>query len=217
MYTVDLHAHTRFFHGFTGRPTAFDPIGANLLALSARFHGMDGVALTNHDYYSDFGTVLDEPRFIPGVEISTTDGHALVVGPDPPARTTPGQLTPQEVVTMAHQADCAAIIPHPYRRSSVRESGADFDAVEVNGKHPRNVEYVRDLADTLNLPIVGGSDAHYPFEAGRAYTTIDAPHLTPESVVTAIRNGRVEPRVRDDTMDRILRWGYRHVHRYRRG
>jgi predicted metal-dependent phosphoesterase TrpH len=217
MYTVDLHAHTRFFHGFPGRPTPFDPLGANLLALSARYHGLDGVALTNHDYYSDFETVLDEPKFIPGVEISTTDGHALVIGPDPPARTTPGQLTPDEVVTIAHEADCAAIIAHPYRRGSVRESGADFDAVEINGKHPRNIEYVRNLADSLNLPIVGGSDAHYPFEAGRSYTAIDSPDLTPESVVNAIRNGRVEPRVRDNAMDRILRWGYRRVHQYRRG
>lgn len=189
---------------------------AVLLALSARYHGIDAVALTNHDYYSDFDPVLDRPQFIPGVEISTTDGHALVVGPDPPARTTPGQLTPEAVVTMAHEADCAAIIPHPYRRSSVRDSGTDFDAVEVNGKHPRNVEHVRNLADSLDLPIVGGSDAHYPFEAGRAYTAIDTPDLTPESVVEAIRNGRVEPRVRDDAVDRVLRWGYRRLHRYRR-
>lgn len=213
MFAVDLHAHTRFFHGFPGRPTAYDPVGANLLALCGRFRGLDGVALTNHDYYTDFDVVPDEPQFIPGVEVTTTDGHVLVLGPDPPTRTTPGEATPREVVTMAHEADCAAVIAHPYRRSSVRESDAAFDAVEINGKHPNEIRRVRDLADRLDLPVVGGSDAHFPFEAGRAFTEVDAPTLTPESVVTAIRDGRVAPRIHDGRLDRIVRRGYRYVHR----
>lgn len=217
MFTVDLHTHTRFFHGFRGRPTPFDPVGANLLALFGRWRGLDGMALTNHDYYRDFDTAIGNPTFIPGVEISTTDGHALVVGPDPPSRTTPHELTPEDVVAMAHEAGCAAIIAHPYRRSSIRESGARFDAVEINGKHPHTIERVRELATTLELPIVGGSDAHYPFEVGRAATTIDTPTLTPKSVATAIREARVEPRVRDTQLDRLVRGGYRYVHGELRG
>jgi len=216
MFTVDIHTHTRFFHGFGDGPTAFDPIGADLLALCGRWRGLDGAALTNHDYYTDFGTVSGEFRLIPGVEITTTEGHVLVVGPDPPARTVPGELTPQEVVTLAHDADCAAIIAHPYRRSSVHESGADFDAVEINGKHPGNIERVRDLAETLDVPVVGGSDAHFPFEVGRAFTAIDAEAPSPASAAAAIRSGRVEPRVRDGVMDRVIQKGYRYVHRYLR-
>lgn len=215
MYAVDVHTHTRFFHGFDGRPTSFDPVGANLLALFGRWQGLDGVALTNHDYYADFATVTATPVFIPGVEVTTTDGHALLVGSDPPSRTTPGDLTPREAVTLAHESGCAAIVAHPYRRSSVRDSGAAFDAVEVNGKHPHDLERVRKLAADLDLPIVGGSDAHYPFEAGRAFTAVDAPDLTPEAVVAAIREGRVEPRVRGGFVNRFVRAGYRHVHRSR--
>jgi predicted metal-dependent phosphoesterase TrpH len=214
MFTVDLHAHTRFFHGFRVGPTPFDPIGGTLLSLYGGWKGLDGVTLTNHDYYADIDTVANGVQFIPGIEITTTDGHVLVIGPDPPTRTRPGALTPREAVSLAHERGCAAIIPHPFRRGTVRDSGADFDAVEINGKDPKRIERVRELADALDLPIVGGSDAHFPFEAGRAFTRIDAARLTHESVVDAIRDGRVEPYVRGSRADGLLQAGYRCVHRY---
>lgn len=212
MFTVDLHAHTRFFHAFRGRPTAFDPIGAQLLALWSRRYDLDGVALTNHDYYADFDPIVNRPLLVPGIEITTTAGHVLVVGPDPPSRTDPGSLTPAEVVERAHDRGCVAIIAHPFRRSRVRESGADFDAVEINGKHTDHIGRVQELSETLELPIVGGSDAHFPFESGRAATRIDATELTPETVVTAIRKGKVEPRLRESRVDGLMQTGYRYVH-----
>ncbi|WP_458209662.1 CehA/McbA family metallohydrolase [Haladaptatus sp. NG-SE-30] len=210
MFTLDLHTHTRFFHGRDRAAELFDPVGVRLLALTARYRGLDGIALTNHDYYRSFAT--SAVRTIPGIEVSTTKGHVLVVGPDPPTRTEPGTFTPKETVELAHERDCAAIIAHPYRNSTVREVDANFDAIEVNGKHPRTEEWVRTLAERHDLPLVGGSDAHYPVEVGRAYTAIDADVLTPESVVEAIRDGRVEPRVRRDTFDQGVRRLYRKVH-----
>jgi hypothetical protein len=93
-------------------------------------------------------------------------------------------------------------------------SAADFDAVEINGRHFDRLGQVRELAETMDLPVVGGSDAHYPFEAGRAFTLIEATKLTPESVVDAIRDGRVEPVIRDWHRDRIMQTGYGFVHRY---
>jgi predicted metal-dependent phosphoesterase TrpH len=216
LFDVDLHAHTRFFHWAEGRPTPFDPVGARALAAVSRWRGLDGVALTNHDYYSAFSVGGETPVFLPGIEVSTTRGHALVVGPDPPAYTEPGALTPREVVSMAHDAGCAAIVPHPYRRGTVLETEAAFDAVEINGKHPSSAAQVRRLATDLDVPIVAGSDAHFPFEAGRAYTRVDADELTPEAVVDAIRDGRVEAKVARGTSQRLLRRAYHHVHRVRR-
>jgi predicted metal-dependent phosphoesterase TrpH len=222
VYAVDLHAHTRFFHGHERAAQFFDPVGVRLLAGAARFRGLDGVALTNHDYYRAFDLSDGEPasgvgedRFaatIPGIEITTTQGHVLVVGPDPPRRTTAGELTPEEAVELAHDRDCAAIIAHPYRNSTVRNVEAEFDAIEVNGKHPRTEEWVRRLADNHDLPMVGGSDAHYPIEVGRAYTRIDADELSPEAVVEAIREGQVAPRVGRGRVNRAVRWFYREIH-----
>jgi predicted metal-dependent phosphoesterase TrpH len=117
---------------------------------------------------------------------------------------------------MAHERDCAAILAHPYRNSSIRENPVPVDAVEVNGKHPRTAREVRSLAEEWELPVVGGSDAHFPFEVGRAVTRIDADALTPESVVAAIRDGRVESEVHEGSFHRALRRGYRYLHRFKR-
>lgn len=213
MYAVDLHAHTRFFHGYDRLGAMFDPVGVQLLAAAGRYRHLDGVALTNHDYYRDVAPVdAIDVAPIPGIEISTTDGHVVVVGPNPPRRTEPGALTPEEAVDIAHDRGCAAIVAHPYRNSVVRESDADFDAIEVNGKHPRTWSRVEALAERLELPLVGGSDAHYPIEVGRAYTAIDADELTPEAVVDAIRDGHVQPHVQRGRLNKIVRMFYRRIH-----
>lgn len=226
MFAVDLHAHIRFFHGHRALGDRFDPVGVRLLARVASWRGLDGVATTNPDYYTPFdrveGSASVERRNIPGsratiisgIEVSTTHGHVLVVGPDPPRETVPLEYTPAEVVEMAHDRGCVAIVAHPFRNSTVATLvEVPFDAIEINGKHPRTQPLVERLARKRDLPLVAGSDAHYPFEVGRAYTLIDADELTPESVVAAIRDGRVDVRIARRPVDRLLRRGYRAVHR----
>ncbi|EMA38511.1 PHP-associated domain-containing protein [Halobiforma nitratireducens] len=215
MLAVDLHAHTRFFHGRRRLGDRFDPYGYRALASVIDRRGLDGVATTNHDYATQFSeTTGSTVTTIPGIEVSTTHGHVLVVGPDPPTETVPLEYTPAEVVELAHERDCAAIVAHPYRSSSVLEAFPDvpFDAVEINGKHPRTRPLVESLASEHDLPIVAGSDAHFPIEAGTAYTLIDADVLTPTTLVEAIRDGRVEPHVASGPFERLLRRGYRRVH-----
>jgi len=213
VFALDLHTHTRFFHQFPARPTLFDPVGARLLAAVAVRQGLDGVALTNHDYSASIS--LDGLVTIPGIEVSTAAGHVLVVGPDPPTVTNPDALDPETVVDLAHDRGCAAIIAHPYRDSTVRDVDAAFDAVEVNGKHPRDRPWIEGLAADRDLPMVGGSDAHYPVEVGRAYTLVDAETLTPASVVAAIRDGRVEACVSDWPPHEFVRRLYRVIHDWR--
>jgi predicted metal-dependent phosphoesterase TrpH len=216
VYTVDLHAHTRFFHGHRALGDRFDPLGVRLLTGMAARRGLDGVATTNHDYYTPLDPSPDVAT-LPGIEITTDRGHVLVVGPDPPAATKPGALSPREAVALAHDRDCAAIVAHPFRNSTVRElEDVPFDAIEVNGKHPRSQPLVEELAAERELPLVGGSDAHYPFEVGRAYTVVEADRLTPESIVAAIRDGRVRATVSRSGFDSLLRRAYRTIHRRKR-
>jgi predicted metal-dependent phosphoesterase TrpH len=212
VYDIDLHAHTRFFHGRRRLGDAYDPLGVRLLARVARARGLDAVVTTNHDYYRAFDPEIAGVAVLPGIEVSTTMGHVLVVGPDPPRETEPGTLEPAAVVEMAHARGCAAIIAHPYRNSTVQEVDAGFDAIEVNGKHPRTREWVERLAEERGLPMTGGSDAHYPVEVGRAHTRVDSADLTPESVARAIRTGSVEPRVDDWLPYRLIGRFYRYVH-----
>lgn len=211
--TVDLHAHTRFFHGFESLAPAYDPVGARLLARMAQYRELDAVATTNHDYYRDLHGGGADVTLLPGIEVTTSRGHVLVVGPSPPRLTEPGALTPEQVVDIAHDRGCAAIIAHPFRNSTVRESDADFDAVELNGKGTESVERVREFAAARELPLVGGSDAHVPIEVGRAYTRVDAAEPTPEAVVDAIRAGAVEAHVEDTPVQRAFRSVYQFLHR----
>lgn len=213
MFALDLHTHSRFFHGWPGTPTPFDPVGARLNAAVARVRDLDGFVLTNHDYCyrSSVGMAL------PGIEVSTTEGHVLVIGPNPPARTEVDELTPHELCDLAHENDCATVLAHPFRHGSALDSGADFDAVEINGKNPEHIEQTKALAERLDLPLVGGSDAHYPVEVGRAYTHVDAEELTPEAVADAIREGRVTAMTRFSRFDSLVDRAYTRIHQVRHG
>lgn len=212
VFAVDLHVHTRFFHGHETAAAYYDPVGIEMAGLVGRLRGLDAVATTNHDYHRHLGDAAGLPT-IPGIEVSTTKGHVLVVGPDPPAETEPGALTPAETVAMAHDRGCAAIIAHPFRNSTVRETDVGFDAVELNGKSPQNWGRAREVAARFGVPLVGGSDAHYPVEVGRAYTLVDVDALTPEAVVDAIRSGSVSVEMAFGPVAKALRHGYSAIHR----
>ena len=215
MAKVDLHTHTRFFHSFTGRRSWFDETGARLLVATARSRGLDAIAVTNHDYHTEFDFDTGSLTILPGIEVSSTDGHLLVVGPDPPEWTNPGEMTPGEVVDLAHRGECAVIMAHPFRNSRIREMDVAVDAVEVNGKESRAPELVPDLAAERGLPLVGGSDAHFPNEVGRTFTTVDADQVTPETMVEAIKDDRTGFRVVERPQDRYLRRIYDIIHRLR--
>lgn len=213
MYDCDLHTHSRFFHQRPEVAPAYDPVGARLSLWVARRRGLDGVAVTNHDFFRPETIVADD--CLPGIEISTSRGHLLVVGPDPPTRTRPGELTPDAAVDLAHDHGCVAIVAHPFRNSTLRDCDADFDAIEVNGKHPEYRRRIEAIARDRDLPMVGGSDAHFPFEVGRVSTRIDADRLTPAAVVEAIRDGRVRPVFRGGPLTRTLGAVYSRIHRVR--
>ncbi|WP_416838650.1 PHP domain-containing protein [Haloferax sp. DFSO52] len=210
MFDCDLHTHSRFFHFEPEVAARYDPFGTRLTLEVARRRGLDGIAVTNHDYFEKETVV--SPNCLPGIEISTTAGHLLVVGPTPPTRTRPGELTPTQAVDLAHEHDCAAIIAHPFRNSTLRESDADFDAIEINGKHPEHRRRIETIARDRGIPVVGGSDAHFPFEVGRISTRLDIDSFTPEAVVDAIMAGRVQPQFRDGPLLRGLGAVYSKIH-----
>ena len=201
MYAVDLHTHTRFFHGFERLGRRFDPVGVRLLARVARARGLDAIVTTNHDYYREFPEVAGV-AILPGIEVTTARGHVLIVGPDPPERTEPGALSPHEAVELAHERDCAAIIAHPFRNSTVRASDADFDALEINGKGTESYDWVQRLARERDLPLIAGSDAHYPVEVGRAFTVVEEP--ADVGSTSTDRSGRSGLATQSDQPTRIL-------------
>jgi predicted metal-dependent phosphoesterase TrpH len=185
---LDLHVHT------VSSPDAHTKIDDLPEIIRAR--GLDGIAVTEHDNFDppDFSEVL----IVPGVEISSRDGHVLALGVK--ERIPPG-LPADETIKRIHDQSGIAIIPHPYdpvsERVKIAHLKARPDAVEtINADalsfHISNWLARRD-ARKFRLPEVGGSDSHIPQSIGDAYTIIDSPNRDVKVVLEAIKAGKVHP------------------------
>jgi predicted metal-dependent phosphoesterase TrpH len=183
----DLHVHSRYSDGC-------DDVNAILRAASNQ--GLDGISITDHDtLQGSFKArkLIKETQMdmilIPGVEVSTSEGHLLVLGVE--EMPVLGR-SPEETVDEAHDLGGVAIVPHPYhpfRHSLGRIPRCD--AVEVyNSRHLFGIANARAYLEArrLNLPMVAGSDSHFAATVGLGVTVIDAEDA--DSALQAIRSGR---------------------------
>ncbi len=185
---LDLHVHT------AGSPDAHTKI-ENLPEIM-RARGLDGLAITEHNKFDPPN--LPDVLIVPGVEISSRDGHILALGVK---ENIPSRLSADETITRIHDQGGVAIIAHPHDPVSSRVKIADLkvrpDAVEtVNSDalsfHISNWLARRD-ARKFELPQVGGSDSHIPESIGDAYTVVDSNSRDVRGVLEAIKAGRVHP------------------------
>jgi predicted metal-dependent phosphoesterase TrpH len=160
---------------------------------------LDGVAITDHDTVQGALKLVNnrEIIIIPGMEVSTLQGHVLAFNVTEPV---PSNLSVLETIEKIHELGGIAVAAHP----SVMLKGLrirmykdlNFDAVEVINAAAfpffLSTRLNQRMAVNLNLPQTGGSDAHYAPEIGLAYTLIDA---SPEmgEIAEAIRKGATVP------------------------
>ncbi|MBC7085227.1 MAG: PHP domain-containing protein [Methanomethylovorans sp.] len=192
---LDLHVHTRFSKDSNADIDA--------LIYYAKKNGLDGFAVCDHDVIeggpftvqraSELGSDL---LIIPGVEITTSEGHLLALGIN--ESIAPG-LSPAETIKQARAQNAVVILPHPFKITSHGigyVEGLDVDAVEVLNSRcltdgPNNK--ARKTATLLGLAQVGGSDCHVPEMIGMSYTEIDVKERSLSAVLDAIREGKVKP------------------------
>ncbi|MFW6111089.1 MAG: CehA/McbA family metallohydrolase [Thermoproteota archaeon] len=187
---LDLHVHTSYSYDSL--------IAPEHLIFYAKKRGLDGVAITDHDTMDGTSEVPSAHDFlvIPGIEISSLYGH--IIGLNVKEKVPPN-LGVQETVDRIHKAGGLAIACHPLSLFRERITGfitADFDAIEVlnSSSFPfvYSVNYSQRIASRLELPSVGGSDAHYGPEIGRGYTVVQSESRI-DSVIQAIKNGLCSP------------------------
>jgi predicted metal-dependent phosphoesterase TrpH len=133
---------------------------------------------------------------IPGIEVSTRQGHLIVLGV---TEVIPSGLDVGETAEIARSLGAVLILPHPYHvwRHGVarkRKAGmAIVDAVETFNSRfivgSANRKAAR-IARRLNKPCVGGSDAHNARFVGFGRTFVEA-ELTVPAILQAIRDGKV--------------------------
>lgn len=176
---------------------------------------LDGFAICDHDTIEGGFTCAEKAQelglqitVIPGVEISSSKGHILVLGAK---KDIEPFLSPEETILRARKLGGTVIIPHPFKRSSHgigSFEGLDIDAVEVfNSRCLFNGANRKALleAERLGIPAVAGSDSHIPKMVGQAYTEIDASENTVEAVLKAIQEGKVAPAGKNTPTPIILR------------
>jgi len=162
----------------------------------SRQRGLDGIAITDHNFLcsrSADGTIT-----LPGIEISSADGHVIGLGLSHPVKR---GLSADETISEIHGQGGVAIIPHPHDllRSSVNPDRLLVrpDAIEVFNASSmiHKVTWKKALASAkrASLPMVAGSDSHIPQTVGTAFTIIDSFSYKPEAIIDGIRKGAVTP------------------------
>ncbi|MFB6267824.1 MAG: CehA/McbA family metallohydrolase [Halodesulfurarchaeum sp.] len=193
---MDPHVHSRASYD------GHEPV--ELILAHASEIGLDGVVITDHDRIEASLRAAElAPEYgllgIPGVEVSTADGHLIAVG----VESIPEPDQPIDRTTAAiRDRGGAVIVPHPFQRSRHgvrRRKVPDADAIEVynsmlfTGYRNRRANV---YAERHRYPKVGGSDAHYLPNLGRAYTEIaltepvdDVGGIAADRVIERIREG----------------------------
>ena len=191
MLTCDLHVHTNYSKD--GESTVEEIIRA------AEVAGLDAIAITDHDSVDGAKKALaceTSVLVIPGIEVTTKQGHLLVLGV---SEIIPAGLDVETTVAIARRMGALLILPHPYhvwRHGVARRRKAGMmvvDAVEsfnsryIVGSANRKAERI---AMKLGKPCVGGSDAHNARFVGFGRTYVDAEKNVP-AILDAIRAGNV--------------------------
>ena len=186
---LDLHVHSMYSDDAMGTPKE--------IMKSIKQKGLQGFALTDHNTVD--GAVKASKKLsskdfiiIPGIEISTKDGHLLGLNVK---NTIPKGLSVQRTVDLIYEDGGIPIVPHLYRNMSgikkekLLKINHKIDAIEVyNGcSQPKTNSKTAQVAKKLKLGGTGGSDSHMPQYAGYAYTMIHTSNLSIDSIITEIR------------------------------
>ena len=157
--------------------------------------GLDGIAICDHNTIEGSLRAIQRAMelnlsliVIPGIEISTSDGHLIVLGirenilPDLPV---------SETIMIARQKGAVVIAPHPFKKNSIGYAAKDADAIETFNSRCLfgENEMAKELALSLGKPEVGGSDSHLLSAIGLGFTQIDA-YPSESSVLDSIRKGK---------------------------
>jgi predicted metal-dependent phosphoesterase TrpH len=198
-WLADLHMHTNASDGF--------PAVRDLLDYVADQGRLDVIAITDHDTLESSLWAYERRagypfELVPGVEVTSRDGHILGLWI---TQSVPRDLSVEETVAAIHERGGLAVIAHPYEifvhyRAAWRYLRqpevllqAGIDAIEVHNSGaptPGGNLLSRRLAQNLQLPMIGNSDAHTLTAIGCGVTRFEG--HTAVDLRKAIENGQTK-------------------------
>jgi predicted metal-dependent phosphoesterase TrpH len=212
----DLHIHSNF--------SSDSSLTVDDILMQAVKKGLDGIAICDHNTVEGSLQGIKRAReldlsllVLPATEVSTTEGHIIVLGV---RENIQPNLSPLETINVAHSKGGVVIAAHPFKVRSIGfVDGMEMDAIETFNSRCIFGENIRakEMARSLGIPEVGGSDSHMLATIGLGYTHIDA-EKDEGSVLTAIREGRTGSGGRVAPLYvvviQVMRGVFRRLHRF---
>ena len=187
MLKLDLHLHSKYSDDGMGSPR-------EIIQLIKK-KGLDGLAITDHNSIEGSLKALKiAPKdfiVIPGIEVSTTDGHILGLNIK---ENISKSLSIEETVEKIIEIGGIPIVPHLFRNMSgikdenLKKIHKKIPAIEVYNSCslPKTNIKTAKIAKKYNLGGTGGSDSHDLLYAGYAYTIVDTTDKTIDSIISEI-------------------------------
>lgn len=198
LHRFDFHVHSWYSPDAADAPEA--------LIEAARARGLSGIAITDHDrtgahdYLRQQGLERADGQpvngflVVPGVEVSTAEGHLLCLGVILPVRK---HRPAAEVVEEVRQLGGVAVPAHPFDGWRAGISPPTLDALPVQHLEVFNAavtsrrynEEARSYAAGRGWIGLAGSDAHHASAVGTATTGLELAELSLGAVLEALRKG----------------------------
>jgi predicted metal-dependent phosphoesterase TrpH len=187
----DLHVHSKC--------SPDSRLSLEVIISRLSYAGLKGFALTDHNTVAGHAELAQmqskhpEYLFLPGIEISTVEGHLLSYG----IRETPPLHAPLvETIEWVTTHGGEAVLSHPFRPThgvgrKLAET-APVVALETRNSHNSEIANLRaeEVAARRHLGATGGSDTHTTYDVGRAYTGFDPSVATVDDLLEHLRRGR---------------------------
>lgn len=195
-WKVELHSHTHYSKDSLVRPEAFIE--------ACRRRGINRAVVTDHNtaYAGLHMARLAPDLIIPGEEIMTPQGEILAFFVK---ETVPPMLSPAETIRRLRGQGAFVSVSHPFDRlrkgawllDDLLQIVDQVDAIEVFNARclfPQDNARAHAFARMHGKPGTVGSDAHIPFELGRATLRID-PFDGAEGFAAALPGAAYETRL----------------------
>ncbi|MCK5031511.1 MAG: PHP domain-containing protein [Thermoplasmatales archaeon] len=187
MIKLDLHVHSQYSGDAIGSPKD--------IIKSLKKKGLQGMAITDHNTVEGgLKAVKIAPKdfiIIPGIEISTADGHMLALNVE---KNIARNLSIQETVEKILEQGGTPIVPHLFRNMSgikkeklktIRQKTSTIEVFNACSMPKTNLKIAK-IAKEFNLGGTGGSDSHDPAYAGYAYTVVDTTDMNDDTILSEI-------------------------------
>jgi predicted metal-dependent phosphoesterase TrpH len=191
MIKLDLHLHSKYSEDGNGSPKEIIKI--------LKKRGLQGMSITDHNTLEgNLKALKVAPKdfiVIPGVEISTLDGHIIALNIN---ETVEKNLSIEETVDRIIDLGGVTIVPHLFRNmSGIKKENLlkikdKLSVIEVfnSCSTPQTNLKTAKIAKEMKLGGTGGSDSHEPEYTGLGYTRFNTDDLDKDTIISEIIKGK---------------------------